>query len=44
MKLIIPILFLIGMIMSGFASQMAIVEDSEKGILTVKDGKVNVLT
>lgn len=44
MKLIIPFLFLIAMIMSGFASQMALVEDAEKGTLTVIDRKVNVLT
>lgn len=44
MKLIFPIIFLAGMVLSGFALQMTFVEDAEKGTLTVRDGKVDVLT
>lgn len=43
----IPIIhgvFLIGMILSGSGSQMTFIEDVEKGTLTVRDGKMEVLT
>jgi hypothetical protein len=41
---IIHIVFLIGMILSGSGSQMTFIEDAEKGTLTVRDGKMEVLT
>ncbi|UCE42403.1 MAG: PmoA family protein [Candidatus Aminicenantes bacterium] len=44
MKPIVLIIFIIGMILSAFASQMTFVEDAEKGTLTVRDGQVEVLT
>jgi hypothetical protein len=44
MKLIILITFLTCLILPGFASQMIFIEDTEKGTLTVKDGKVDILT
>ena len=44
MKLIITIAFLSAMILPGIASQMTYIEDTQKGTLTVRDGKVDVLT
>jgi hypothetical protein len=44
MKPLLLIATLIGVVLPGFASQMTIVEDAEKGTLTVKDGKHAVLT
>lgn len=44
MKLIITAVFLTAMVLPGFASQMTFIEDEEKGTLTVRDGKADVLT
>ena len=44
MKPFIAVLFCVGVIASGYASQMVFVEDTEEGTLTVRDGKVDVLT
>jgi hypothetical protein len=44
MKVIIFMIFTTGLIFSGFASQMTFIENAEKGTLTVRDGKVDVLT
>lgn len=44
MKLIITLVFLTAMVLPGFAPQMTFIEDEEKGTLTVRDGKADVLT
>jgi hypothetical protein len=38
------IIFFVGMVLSGVASQMTFINDEEKGTLTVKDGQIDVLT
>ena len=43
-KLPITITLLTTIILRGFASQMTFIQDAEKGTLTVRDGKVAVLT
>jgi len=44
MKMICITIILIGLTFTNGSAQMAILEDVEKGALTVRDGQVDVLT
>ena len=44
MKQILVLILLIAMTWANISAQMAIVEDVEKGALTVRDGQIDVLT